>query len=735
MLAEVGFSKRKLNLLSVSVSVALALWAALFVCSLLKNPGVAAISVLAAKIEFGVQILILWLLLGIYKTRQKVAEKSTLLWLLILNAWLLFTDVCYYIAAYLDGSLLKSLSFIEFLLYYVPAIVYCAFMIISISRILLRNILNRKTFIKAVSALLIMNVVTMVLFLSSIHYAFAVMSWQTISQIILLSAQLILFDFAILSLMYADSAPAKWFLSGVLVLGSSDFFLTYSYMSQTTQLYSYGELLWLLALILLYISIVSMQKNESYNINTWFRKNSTIKSQLTFSTFIISSSCFLLFFVLAYVFSIIDKTVFLGLPLFIIIYSVMVVILSLCIGAAFEAPFKKLKNNIALLMGNDANAKLDASFSIDEFIVLQDFFVQMFKLNNERNIMAQRLNQIATDAAHDIRAPIAVLNTCLEYLPSIPEQDRSLMRTATGRINAIANSLLNEFREQGRQENIASNVRVVSLISLLHSILREKKAQFSAEAVNINLDLKQADLSYFAMINFEEMKRVLSNLINNAVESFIDNQGTIHISLNGDENNVTITIEDNGCGIAEQDQERVLQRGVSLKENGTGIGLYHAKKTIESWQGTLSLSSVEKEGTRVTLQLPRQLTPSWFIDQIPLSLSTPIAILDDDVSVHRAWQLKLEAVSKDLALNFFTESHAFLEWAEQQPDFFLLTDYSLGNKKLTGLDIIERLQLKKKAILSTGQYDQAEIINRCQQLGCYLLPKNLMYYISVSTYG
>ena len=52
-----------------------------------------------------------------------------------------------------------------------------------------------------------------------------------------------------------------------------------------------------------------------------------------------------------------------------------------------------------------------------------------------------------------------------------------------------------------------------------------------------------------------------------------------------------------------------------------------------------------------------------------------------------------------------------------------------------GLDIIEKLALEKKAILSTGQYDQVEIINRCLQLGCYLLPKNLMYYVSVSVYG
>lgn len=734
MLAQAVLSRRKLNLLSASIFVGLALWTTLFICSLLKSPGVGAISMVAAKATFAVHLFTLPLLLVIYRARHQPAEKNTLQWLLILNALLFFIDFYFYITTYLHSSFVQNAPVLNFLLRHVPCIIYCGFMITFISKVLLKNVLKRPAFIKVLGVLLMMNAITMALFLNSIQDTINVASWETLSQIILLVAELVVFDFAILGLMYADSASAQLFLSGALILAGGDFLLTYSYLSQITHLYSYGELLWLLGLLFICFSLVSMHTNENYNANTWFRKNSAIKSQLAFSTFIIASGCFLLFFVLAYAFSIINRAIFLDLPLFVIIYSVLVVALSLYIGAAFEAPFKKLKHNIALLTDKQESTKLDTDFSIDEFVVLQEFFVKMFKANDEKNIMTHRLNQIATDAAHDIRSPIAVLNTCLEYMPSISKEDRSLMCTATYRINAIANSLLNEFKEQNKQESTVNDVRLVSMVSLLHSILREKKAQFSAEAISINLNLNQVGLSYFVTVNADEMKKVLSNLINNAAESFLDNRGAIQITLNGDENDVIMTVEDNGCGIAEKDLNCVLC-GISLKENDTGMGLYHAKNTIESWRGALSLSSVENEGTRVTVRLPRQATPSWFINKITLSPSTPIAILDDEVAVHRAWQLKLAAVSKNFALHFFTEPQAFLAWAEQQPDFFLLTDYKLGNKVINGLDIIEKLQLKKKAILSTGQYDQNEIISRCLQLGCYLLPKNLMYYISVSAYG
>ncbi len=410
----------------------------------------------------------------------------------------------------------------------------------------------------------------------------------------------------------------------------------------------------------------------------------------------------------------------------------MVVVLSLYIGAAFEAPFKKLKRNIALLTRDGTDAKLDENFSIDEFILLQNFFVKMFRINDEKNKMTKRLNQIATEAAHDIRSPIAVLNTCLEYVACIPEKDRSLMRTATYRINAIANSLLNEFKEQTQKEATVDNTRLVFLVSLLHSIVREKKAQFAAESVDIHLELKERDLSYFASINADEMKRVLSNLINNAVESFKNESGIVQVTLGGDAKDIIITVEDNGCGIAVQDQQRIFERGVSLKENGTGLGLHHAKTTIESWQGSIRLDSVENEGTCLTLTLPRQQTPSWFVKEIKLSLSIPIAILDDEVAVHKAWQLKLADIAPELMLNFFTDPRDFLNWAEQQKDFFLLTDHNLSNRMLSGLDVIEKLQLKKRAILSSSHYDQEEVIARCQRLGCYLLPKHLMYYIPIS---
>lgn len=74
-------------------------------------------------------------------------------------------------------------------------------------------------------------------------------------------------------------------------------------------------------------------------------------------------------------------------------------------------------------------------------------------INGDKNITAQKVDELVISAMHDIRSPIGVLNTCLAWLPSISEQDRSLMRTAISRINTIADTLLSEIKIQSKKES------------------------------------------------------------------------------------------------------------------------------------------------------------------------------------------------------------------------------------------------------------------------------------------
>jgi len=89
----------------------------------------------------------------------------------------------------------------------------------------------------------------------------------------------------------------------------------------------------------------------------------------------------------------------------------------------------------------------------------------------------------------------------------------------------------------------------------------------------------------FAAVDPIEFKRLLSNLITNAVEA-LDGAGSVVLKLRPLESEVELTIQDTGKGIPPQILSSLGRRGVSYgKAHGSGLGIYHAKNAIESWGG------------------------------------------------------------------------------------------------------------------------------------------------------
>ena len=122
-----------------------------------------------------------------------------------------------------------------------------------------------------------------------------------------------------------------------------------------------------------------------------------------------------------------------------------------------------------------------------------------------------------------------------------------------------------------------------------------------------------------------ELRRILSNLLNNAYEA-LHNDGKISILLSFSNNFIFISITDNGQGIPLDKMDVVLQ-GYSLKHAGKGIGLYSAKKYVESFSGgQLILNSEQYKGTEVTLKLPYFQKPDWFPENIYLKYQQMVVL-------------------------------------------------------------------------------------------------------------
>lgn len=188
----------------------------------------------------------------------------------------------------------------------------------------------------------------------------------------------------------------------------------------------------------------------------------------------------------------------------------------------------------------------------------------------------------------------------------IPENIRTTIRSQIGRIQDIANGLLTRNRVEiigsgqfSNNDGIAKNDDQIVpelLNTCIEEIISEKRVSLRPMlGIDLIANIYSED-SYglFAKINLSELKRILSNLINNAVEALPEKRGSITIKLNGNSDGlVSIIVSDDGKGIPSEQLPKLAQEGVSYGkeksgESGSGLGLYHARTVIEKWGGTIN---------------------------------------------------------------------------------------------------------------------------------------------------
>lgn len=366
--------------------------------------------------------------------------------------------------------------------------------------------------------------------------------------------------------------------------------------------------------------------------------------------------------------------------------------------------------------------------------------IKKLALHQDLEIQKNLIN-LSKQVAHDIRSPLTALNVVTQHLKDLPEDQRLLIRSAVQRIEDITNDLAGKQNQVAENINDQEKIKVHLLSSLIEPLISEKRVQFrSRRGINIESNLGAKSYGLFGKIQPIQFKRALSNLINNSVEAVGEN-GSVEISLTSDDYHVMITISDNGSGIPKDILPKLMQKGASFgkessKEGGSGLGLYHARESIESWGGKIEIESEVGNGTLVTASLPKVLPPDWFVPVIEVTEDMHIVILDDDNSIHQVWQGRFDAMNLNKGHIFhFTSPHAIISWYKEKKDFkqsyLFLCDYELLGNKENGLDVIEQLGIGSLSILVTSRFEEEPVKANCERLGVKLLPKNLAGFVPI----
>lgn len=399
-----------------------------------------------------------------------------------------------------------------------------------------------------------------------------------------------------------------------------------------------------------------------------------------------------------------------------------------------------------ILSGNSKNLEAPQSLGFSDLESTMKGVVDKV-IAFEQNQKETELLNLSKQISHDIRSPLTALNLLSSSLTELPEAKRILVRNSINRINDIANSLLERSKKPSEPLNAVSSANslkqesdVIMVSSLIDSIVSEKRIQFR-ELVGVQIE-SRTELAYGLFVNVvsKELKRIISNLINNSVEAFKEAEGEVVISVISCNDAVLISIQDNGRGIPKEVLNKIGQQGFSFgksssNQSGSGLGVFHAKQTIESFKGSLKIDSEPDKGTKITIELPKVIAPDWFVKSLQLNPGQTLVICDDDTSIHQIWSGRIKSLNLDSKINLlsFSSGQIFKSWVKENSiaSYKCLVDFELLNQPQTGLDIIEELGIQNKSVLVTSRYEESHIRNRCDKLGLKLIPKDVAGFVPI----
>ncbi len=270
-------------------------------------------------------------------------------------------------------------------------------------------------------------------------------------------------------------------------------------------------------------------------------------------------------------------------------------------------PIKNLTKQISEIDERDLSQRLTASLSDDEVSILTKSFNQTLERLEEA---FNRQKRFSASAAHELKTPLATMKAGIQVLKideatTLEEykENAHMMEVSVDRLTKVVNDLLilaspNEEAEELMEE--------VYLDAMLETIFDELSPVY--EYLQITYNIKCDAISFYG--NASLLYRAFFNLIENSYKYNREN-GSITIRGSIVNKCIRIDVVDTGIGIPAEHLPFILDAfyrvddSRSRKIAGSGLGLSIVKTIIESYGGTISVSSENMKGTKVSILLPQ----------------------------------------------------------------------------------------------------------------------------------
>ena len=250
--------------------------------------------------------------------------------------------------------------------------------------------------------------------------------------------------------------------------------------------------------------------------------------------------------------------------------------------------------------------RLDAEFPVarhDEVGVLARFMddmVRRLRAGVDRLRAAERratLGDLARQVNHDVRNGFLPIRNVVRHLDRVArEEPERLVGVFLERESTLDAGLRH-------LENLAGGYRRLAVEQPPEPVDLAPQLRADCAAFPVELDLPPDGALPPVLINPEALRRVMGNLLRNALES-LDGEGGVRVSLRREDNAARVDVADDGCGLTPEQVGHIFEPFVTTKPEGSGLGLSIVRRLVADAGGQVTVESAPGHGSVFTLVFP-----------------------------------------------------------------------------------------------------------------------------------
>ena len=314
--------------------------------------------------------------------------------------------------------------------------------------------------------------------------------------------------------------------------------------------------------------------------------------------------------------------------------------------------------------------------------------------SRNKTLIASRKKVVHT-LTHELRTPLTAIIGYTGLMEKECNSEKSIkfiqsIRLSSDRMREMLNSLLNFFRlDNGKEQPNFSPCRISTITHTLET-------EFMPIAMNKGLVLAVNDCTdALVLTDKERILQIGNNLLSNAIK-FTEN-GSVSLTTDYRNDILTMTVEDTGTGMTEEEQQRVFDAFERLSnaatQDGFGLGLSIVHRIVAMLGGTIRLESEKGKGSRFIVDIPMQTadkTPEQNVANYVRynnSLHNIIVIDNDEVLLQMIKEMYAQEGVRCDTCNNVAE---LMEMVRRKNYCLLLTD--LNMPEINGFELLELLR-------------------------------------------